>query len=162
MPRLEGSCKCRAVTFAVESHTRYPFMRCYCSICRKCAGGGGYAVNIMAEAPTLVVAGEAPTASWQAELETDDGPETSPARRHFCATCGSALWVEDPRWPEWIYPFASAIDSALPAPPERVHMMLASKADWVEVPSGPADTHFPGYPEEAIIDWHRKRGLYEE
>ncbi len=39
--RLDGSCHCGAVHFHVESHTPYPFLRCYCSICRKTDGGGG-------------------------------------------------------------------------------------------------------------------------
>ena len=56
--RLEGSCHCGAVKFSVESHTPYPFMRCYCSICRKTAGGGGYAINIMGETDSLKVKGE--------------------------------------------------------------------------------------------------------
>ena len=162
MRRLEGSCKCRAVRFVVESHASAPFMRCYCSICRKTDGGGGYAINIMGQAATLTVEGADNLTVWQAEIETDTGRETSPAQRHFCAICGSALWVADPRWPEWVYPFASAIDSDLPAAPETVHMMLASKPAWVAVPDGPTDSHFPGYPDESIIDWHRARGLYEE
>ena len=33
--KLEGSCHCGAVRFSVESHEPVPFMRCYCSICRK-------------------------------------------------------------------------------------------------------------------------------
>ena len=45
--RLEGSCRCGAISFSVNSHTPYPYQRCYCSICRKSAGGGGYAINIM-------------------------------------------------------------------------------------------------------------------
>ena len=32
---------------------------------------------------------------------------------------------------QWIYPFASAIDTDLPEPPSRVHLMLGSKANWV-------------------------------
>ena len=56
--RLDGSCHCGGVRFRVESHTPYPFMRCYCSICRKTQGGGGYAINIMGEADTLEVRGE--------------------------------------------------------------------------------------------------------
>ena len=44
---LEGSCRCGAVRFSLDSHTPYPYQRCYCSICRKSAGGGGYAINIM-------------------------------------------------------------------------------------------------------------------
>ena len=35
--KLNGSCHCGAVKFSVESHTPYPYMRCYCSICRKTA-----------------------------------------------------------------------------------------------------------------------------
>ncbi|HET7032062.1 MAG TPA: GFA family protein, partial [Casimicrobiaceae bacterium] len=53
--KLEGSCSCGAVTFSVSSQTPYPYMRCYCSICRKTAGGGGYAINIMGDAASLKV-----------------------------------------------------------------------------------------------------------
>lgn len=55
--RLKGSCHCGAVTFSLESHTPYPYMPCYCSICRKTQGGGGFAINIMGEAQTLKVKG---------------------------------------------------------------------------------------------------------
>ena len=42
MPKLlEGSCRCGAVHFSVQSHTPYPYQLCYCAICRKTAGGGG-------------------------------------------------------------------------------------------------------------------------
>jgi hypothetical protein len=61
-----------------------------------------------------------------------------------------------------VYPFASAIDTPLPKPPEHVHLMLGSAPAWVEVASGPGHSHFAGYPDEAIIDWHRKRGLLVE
>ncbi|MCP4327022.1 MAG: GFA family protein [Alphaproteobacteria bacterium] len=162
MPRLEGSCECKAVTFAVDSHTRYPFMRCYCSICRKSAGAGGYAINLMGDAATLTVEGTENITVWQATIATESGTEKSPARRNFCAKCGSALWVEDPRWPAWVYPIAGAIDSELPVPPQTVHMMVASKASWVEVAAGPSDSQYDGYPEESVVDWHRTRGLYED
>ena len=33
--RLEGSCHCGALRFALESKHPYPFNLCYCSICRK-------------------------------------------------------------------------------------------------------------------------------
>ena len=52
--RLEGSCRCGAVKFTLDSHTPYPYQRCYCSICLKSAGGGGYAINIMGGFHTLV------------------------------------------------------------------------------------------------------------
>lgn len=147
--RLKGSCHCGAVRFSLDSETPFPYMRCYCSICRKTAGGGGYAINIMGKAGTLKKRGR--TRVYRA---TRGGGE-----RHFCPKCGSALWVWDRHWPEWIYPFASAIDTPLPAPKERQHILLDSKANWVEVPRGPRDQRFREYPREAIIDWHRKRGL---
>ncbi len=158
--RLEGSCHCGAVRFAVESRTPYPYMRCYCSICRKTAGGGGYAINIMGEAASLAVHGRDDLAVYRARI--GDGAEPSPARRHFCRQCGSALWAADPRWPELVHPFASAIDTPLPAPPERVHVMVESAAPWVEAPQSDRDSRFAEYPDESIEDWHRRLGLYEE
>ena len=45
--KLNGSCHCGTVKFEVESRTPQPFMHCYCTICRKTQGGGGYTINIM-------------------------------------------------------------------------------------------------------------------
>lgn len=163
--KIEGSCYCGAVKFSVVSYTPYPFMRCYCSICRKTAGAGGYAINIMAQADTLKIQGEANIAHHQARLEDPDNPgkkNLSSTRRHFCRNCGSPLWVAHPEWKEWVYPFASSIDTPLPTPPERVHLMLDFKAPWCEVPSGKADQQFALYPGESIADWHKRRGLYQE
>ena len=153
--QLEGSCHCGAVRFSVESVTPYPYMRCYCSICRKTAGGGGYAINLGADAGTLAVRGEENLSVYRVMM----GEAQSPCRRHFCKRCGSALWVFDPRWPELVHPFASAIDTALPVPPERIHIMLGSKPSWVEAPEGARERHFEEYPEESIAAWHEKRGL---
>lgn len=151
--KLEGSCHCRAITFQVESAHPYPFNLCYCSICRKTAGGGGYAINLGGDFGTLRVEGD--TTVYHARI---DG-ETSPAERHFCGRCGSALWLYDKRWPELIHPFASAIDTELPRPPERTHLMVGSKAGWVEVKSGPHDKCFDEYPDESIAEWHERLGL---
>jgi hypothetical protein len=147
--RLKGSCHCGAVRFSLDSETPYPYLHCYCSICRKTAGGGGYAINIMGKADTFRKRGR--TRVYRA---TRGGGE-----RHFCPRCGSALWVWDKHWPEWIYPFASAIDTPLPRSKERQHILLNSKANWVPVPRGSGEKRFREFPREAIIDWHRKRGL---
>lgn len=162
--KINGSCYCGKVRFSASSHTPYPYMRCYCSICRKTAGGGGYAINIMAQADTLRVTGEKHLAFHQARVEDEDHPggfKTSPGKRYFCRNCASALWVADPQWPEWIYPFASAIDTPLPGPPEVVHIMLDFAAPWVAIPRGEGHRHFLRYPEESIEDWHKRHGLYE-
>lgn len=155
---LKGSCHCRAVKFSVASHTPYPYMRCYCSICRKTDGGGGYAINIMGEAKTLKVTGAKHLSIYRAKLGSG---KRSPGQRHFCSKCGSALWVADPRWPDWVYPFASAIDTPLPRAPQVVSIMLDYAEPWVEpAPKGAGNLRFGEYPKESIEAWHRKRGLY--
>jgi hypothetical protein len=163
--RLEGSCRCGAVRFSVDSHTPYPYQLCYCSICRKTAGAG-YAINIMGVAQTLAVTGREAVRIYQAELPVDDGGscrvQTSSAERHFCERCASALWISDPSWPDLVHPFASAIDTDLPVPPAHVHLMLRYKANWVEPVVKPGDLCFDEYPEQSIEEWHRSRGLWME
>ena len=159
---LEGSCRCGAVRFSCDSHTPSPYQRCYCSICRKTAGGGGYAINLGADARTLKVQdpGRA-IAVFRAEIRQDDGAcELSTAERSFCARCATALWLFSPEWPELLHPFASALDSPLAAPPASVHLMLRFKPAWVEPQIGPGDAVFELYPEESIEDWHRRNGLW--
>jgi hypothetical protein len=158
--QLEGSCHCGAVRFRLESPHPYPFNLCYCSssICRKTQGGGGCAINLSGDAASLQVEGEDFISVYHARLRRN-GTETSPAGRRFCRACGSGLWLWDPRWPDLVHPFASAIDSELPAPPERTHLMLRSKPAWVPLQTGPRDRTFDEYPDEPIAAWHERLGL---
>ena len=137
-------------------------MHCYCSICRKTAGGGGSAINILGEAQTLEVEGKEQVSVYQARGTGRDADARSSARRHFCKLCGSALYISDPRWPDWVYPHASAIDTPLPEPQERLHIMLASKPSWVRLPVGSGEERVREYPNESIEAWHRARGLLQE
>jgi len=161
MRKLEGSCHCGAVRFSLQSHSPYPYMRCYCSICRKTAGGGGYAINIMGTAESLKVKGKTHIAVYHALMDRDDPDSASVGCRHFCKKCGSCLYVTDPNWPDLVHPFASAIDTPLPAPPETLHIMLDSKPAWVELPESAAEC-YAEYPQDSIEGWHRARGLWEE
>ncbi|MCF8468537.1 MAG: GFA family protein [Sneathiella sp.] len=159
--KLDGSCHCGAVRFSLNSPHPYPFNYCYCSICRKTQGGGGFAINLGGDAASLSVEGEENISVYQARIR-DGGTgqsSASPARRHFCKHCGSALWVFDPRWPELIHPFASAIDSELPAAPERTFLMTGSKKAWVPLSVGARDQVFDEYPDESIAEWHQRLGL---
>lgn len=159
--RLEGSCHCKAVQFTLDSSHPYPFNLCYCSICRKTAGSGGYGINLGGDYRSLKIQGEAHLAIYQAKIRDPDSDalKESPAQRFFCRNCASALWVWDPRWPDLVHPFASAIDTELPVPPERTHLMLESRAGWAEPIIGPKDKSFDEYPAESIADWHRRLGL---
>jgi hypothetical protein len=159
---LKGSCRCGAVRFEVESHTPVPFMLCYCSICRKQQGGGGFAINLGAAYETMNIRGKRSLGVYRAEIEDDEHPhcEVSTGERNFCRKCGSALWLYDPTWPDLVHPFASAIDTDLPTPPEKVHLMLKYKANWVEPVVGRRDKVFDVYPEESIADWHKRTGMW--
>lgn len=159
--QLEGSCHCRRVRFTVDAAEPIPFMRCYCSICRKTAGTGGYAINLGAATNSMKVTGKRYLGIYQARLPNESGTEThiSDARRYFCSRCGSALWVWDSRWPELVHPHAGAIDTPLTAAPENVHMMLGSKASWVRPEGDAKDRHFDGGPSMSLADWHEAHGL---
>ena len=161
---LQGSCRCGAVRFSCDSHTPVPYQRCYCSICRKTAGGGGYAINLGAQTATLKVDDpQAAKSFFHAEIREDDGAcRLSTAERHFCCLCGTALWLYSPEWPELVHPFASAIDSDLPRAPVSTHLMLKFKPAWVEVEQRPGDLVFDLYPEQSLEDWHRAQGMWVE
>lgn len=138
---LEGSCHCRSVRFSVDADAPVPFTRCYCCICRKTAGAGGFAIS-----------------AWLPDKD-GRGRHQSSARRYFCARCGSALWLWDPTWPDLVHPHASAIDTPLPAPPAHVHCMVGSKADWVEMEGRAQDPRFDAYPDQSLAEWHRAHGF---
>src|SRR3546814_7069328 len=79
-----------------------------------------------------MIEGEEHLGLYRARIEDGEHPtcRLSSGERHFCRLCGSALWLYDPSWPELVHPFASAIDTELPTPPSRVHLMLKYKAGW--------------------------------
>ena len=157
--QLEGSCHCGSIKFSVESAEPVPFMRCYCSICRKTAGGGGYAINLGADHRTLKVTGKRHLRIYKATIVEGDHVRHSSGQRHFCGLCGSALWLYDPSWPDLVHPHASAIDTPLPKPPASVHIMLGSKAPWVRVEGRKGDERFDAYPDFSLKEWHERQGL---
>lgn len=159
--RLEGSCHCGAVRFSLQSHSPVPFMHCHCSICRKTAGSGGYAINLGGDAASLKVRGRKHLRVYRAVLrEPGQRARRSPAQRHFCGQCGSALWLWDPRWPELVHPHASAIDTPLPKPNEVVEAALAYAASWVDVPKGRGHVRCDTWPEESLEEWHKRHGVW--
>ncbi len=88
---LEGSCHCGSVRFRVESETPYPYQACYCSICRKTAGGGGYVINLGADANTLEVEGAENVSVYTARAQ-----DRGESERNFCRLYGSFLWLFRP------------------------------------------------------------------
>ena len=72
MMRLEGSCHCQRVRFALDSAHPYPFNLCYCSICRKTAGSGGYGINLGGIAGNLTVSGNEHIQVYRALVNDED------------------------------------------------------------------------------------------
>lgn len=144
---LEGSCHCGAVRFSVETRTPYPYRRCYCSRCRKTAGGTGAAANLLADASTLRLEGRESLGDYTAQDRT---------RTRFCGRCGSALYLTIEGGAGRIYPFASAIDTPLPEPPETVHVFVDQAPAWA-APGAADEVHrFARNTSESIEDWHRR------
>lgn len=155
--KLKGSCHCGKIKFTVNSDNFYPYQYCYCSICRKTQGGGGYAINLSAEAKTLKITGEEYISVYRAKVKNPhEKIWQSKGERNFCGVCGSGLWLFDPEWPDLLHPFASAIDTPLPIAPEHTHLMLDFKAPWVELHKTKKDKFFKRYPKESIAEWHER------
>ena len=154
--QLRGSCQCGKVDFRVESDTPYPFMFCYCSICRKTTGA--LTSNIMGKRATLKVRGRRHLRVHHAVMRARGRRATrSDGERWFCVRCGTHLYVLDDRWPDGVWPNAAAIDTKLPVPPEHVELMLRYKPAWV--PTVGDGDRFPEYPKLSIAEWHEQHGL---
>ncbi|WWD19529.1 hypothetical protein CI109_103990 [Kwoniella shandongensis] len=166
---LEGSCHCKAVKYTVESNTPVPYQLCQCSICRK-AGGYMGSVNIMGNTKTLnIIRGKDKIKVYIAALayDKDDKPtEEGTSKRSFCTECSSMLWNYHDEWPDWIYPFASTIDSPnpLPAIPESTTLVAIKRdscPDYIPVPQG-AKAYQDYGPGKGIEDWHKQYGAWVE
>lgn len=112
----------------------------------------------------LKIEGEENITVYRAKVQNPEDPKPiqSEGERRFCRHCGSCLWVYDPSYPELMYPFASAIDTELPQPPEHTHIMLDFAASWVESPQVGGDLYHQRYPDESIAQWHERLGLVDE
>ncbi|HEY7282514.1 MAG TPA: GFA family protein [Actinomycetota bacterium] len=137
------------MTFGVSSRTPYPYRTCSCRRCRKTSGSIGAAVNVVADASTLEVTGS-PTRYEHA---------VEPVVLSFCGRCGSALFLEIPAFPQWVYPFASAVDTPLPTPPEFVHVRTDERPAWTPAIGSTGDPQFETNTDESMVGWHERLGL---
>lgn len=158
---IEGSCHCQKISFSCTSSAPVPYLKCYCSICRKLNGSGGYGINLGADFNSLKLSGEDAIDVYQASTLTHyPAPGIGKiSGRHFCRYCSSGLWNWDERWPELLHPYPSIIDTSLPPAPASSHMMLNYKPDWVPLHVAGSDKCFDEYPEESLIQWHTRMGL---
>ena len=61
-----------------STHLLHPpprsYIRCYCSICRKVSGGGGFAINIMGEWDSLQLEGRERLREYRVLLPDEEAP----------------------------------------------------------------------------------------
>ncbi|KAG8734267.1 phosphoprotein phosphatase PP4 catalytic subunit [Ceratobasidium sp. 423] len=119
---------------------------------------GGYmgSVNIMALTKSLSIEGES-NVKFYIPKHSETG-EPLKSKRFFCQNCGSMLWLHDPTWNEWIYPFASAIDTPLPKAGKTLSIMRSSCPEYVPVPEG--SVVLQQYNDEGIEQWHKSHGVW--
>jgi hypothetical protein len=146
------------VQFRFDSDTPFPFMICYCSICRKLIGSAG-GVNIRGNKKTLGVMGAGNIKRYHAVMrEKGKRPQRSSALRTFCGACGAHLWLEEPKsYPNDFWPNAGVIDTPLPVPKEFALIFASDRPKWLPMPK--RATRHTGYPSFSILEWHEKRGL---
>ena len=102
--------------------------------------------------------GEENLEHYRAMVERQGEMVQSKHRRFFCRQCGCHLYAWHENWPDLVHPVASAIDTPLPDPPARVHLMLGSKPNWVPVQADPDDEQYEEYPAKSLSDWHLDHG----
>jgi hypothetical protein len=108
-------------------------------------------VNILAETDTLELGGELTPTRYEHPAE--------PVVTSFCPRCGSALLLDITVFPQWTYPFAAAIDTPLPVPPEFIHVRTEERLGWVPQIGSPEDPQFETNTEESMAEWHERLGL---
>jgi hypothetical protein len=119
---VNGGCFCGAVRFAVELPTLF-CAHCHCSMCRR-AHGAGYVTWFGLPVERLtILAGMPQLVRFQS---SDHGT------RSFCRGCGSALFCESTRHPDYVDIVLANMDGAIDRQPE-FHVFYDDRAEWVRV-----------------------------
>ena len=84
MPKYQGACHCRAVTFTFDAPEITTAMRCNCSICKRKAS----VLSDFTLAPEQLHIHAKPDAIASYEFHTHT------AKHHFCKVCGIHTFVE--------------------------------------------------------------------
>lgn len=131
--KLTGGCLCGAVRYQADS----PKMaaHCYCDDCRK-ASGTGHCTHVVVPQEGFSLSGDVTTY----DRPTDSG---NVVRRHFCPTCGSAIYSMNSGMTGPVFLRASSLDDPNAVTPSvAVFTSRAPKWDPVD-PALPAFAEMP-------------------
>jgi hypothetical protein len=118
---MKASCLCGCVTYEITGpiqRARY----CHCAHCRKFSGTSHAAWGLI-ETVHLVVD---PSTTSVGKYDSGNG------LRVFCSSCGSPLWYEPTRMPQFRGISLGVIDDeGVPGP--EMHVWMKSKVSWAAI-----------------------------
>jgi hypothetical protein len=121
---LEGGCLCGAVRFQISAPFRSAGY-CHCTHCQKRTGTGSSANARVPKDGFRLLSGEDQLRSFKPAVGVP---------KHFCATCGSALFSGDPLNDEEIAVRLGTIDGD-PGIQPQYRQFVDSAAPWEPVPA---------------------------
>lgn len=119
---IEGSCLCKAVTFAVNAEFEHPPEAYHCQQCRKQTGGFFISVNIQKR--DMRLRGDDHVVWYQSSQEV---------KRGFCGRCGSTLfWQPLKEDYEWIGVSLALFDPPLPSKIAK-HTFVSEQGSYYDI-----------------------------
>jgi hypothetical protein len=116
---VTGACACGAVRFELDPPSRF-CTHCHCENCRRAHGAAFVTWVGFAKDQLRLVSGDAELRRYRTETE---------ATRSFCATCGTTLFYEGPRWPEEVHVARAVIPGPIDREPQA-HFYVDHAASW--------------------------------
>jgi hypothetical protein len=80
---MTGSCKCGEVRYQIAEPIEFA-ANCHCNMCKKLTGGPFSSVAVVSQAGFAITQGQDQVSSYAVSEN---------ARRHFCRTCGSPIYL---------------------------------------------------------------------
>jgi hypothetical protein len=132
--QFEGGCLCGAVRYVCTAEPQM-MGHCHCEDCRR-SSGAGHCAHMVVPASTVTMTGQ--TSAYV--RPADSGNLVT---RHFCPTCGSAIYSENSAMPGMTFLRASSLDDLSVFKPQMI--VYASRAAAWDV-MDPALPSFPQMP----------------
>ena len=122
---VPGRCLCGTVRFEVTPPTLF-CGHCHCAMCRR-AHGAGFVTWFGVPRERLRVAGGADR--LVRHRSSDHGT------RSFCGACGSQMFFESSRRPDWVDVTLASMEAPIDRVPEA-HFFVDDRVPWVRIDDG--------------------------